>query len=151
MNKSSKKYNENLQLKDRLTILNKGLLGIFNMLPKDILIMIYTFNPDHRVLFRNSLEEIENTKNFRIGFSPMYMRITDYAVMWKKKSCLTNNHFIILNNNTNGIIGNCETCGTGQGFSKRGLPISYLHLSMENRLRYNAYQPFDWCIKIKLN
>ena len=57
-------------------------------LPQNIINIIYSFNVDHRIKFKKCIEEIKNTKHFFISNKVQYyIRMTDYAVMWKKKSC----------------------------------------------------------------
>jgi hypothetical protein len=72
-------------------------MNLLYSLPLDVINYIYSFNVDHRIKFKNSLKQIDNTKHFVISRSVhYYIRIADYAVIWNKKSCFKNNHIIRL-------------------------------------------------------
>ena len=123
-------------------------MNLLYSLPHDLINYIYSFNVDHRIKFKNCMEEIDNAKHFVISTSVhYYIRIADYAVMWKKKSCFKNNHTIRLYLR-HGVYACCTDCGQTQCFNYRGCFPSYFHLSEYRRAGYKTLKPpFDWGIR----
>jgi len=136
-----------LKLQD-LNTFEGHMINLFYDLPQDIINLIYLFNVDHRIKFSKCMKEVDNTKYFVISNTVnYYIRITDYAVTWKEKSCLKNNHIIRLYL-PYGVFAQCTDCGKTQAFYYRGCFTSYCHLPKKRQAGYKTLQPsFNWHIK----